>query len=97
MPAFPLHGWMPDSYRRRRCRPRRSSPPCPRRWALTASSGRAADDARRCRPFQTTMLVLAIASILYGSAMAFTKTDLRLVLGFSSVAQLGFITAGIFA
>jgi NADH-quinone oxidoreductase subunit M len=47
--------------------------------------------------FQTTMLIIALASIIYGSVMAFTKLDLRLILGFSSVAQLGFITLGIFA
>ena len=47
--------------------------------------------------FQTLMLVIALASILYGSAMAFTQTDVRLIAGYSSVAQLGFITLGIFA
>jgi NADH-quinone oxidoreductase subunit M len=47
--------------------------------------------------FQTLMLLIALASILYGSAMAFTTTDVRLVLGYSSVAQLGFITLGIFS
>jgi len=47
--------------------------------------------------FQDLMLVLALASILYGSAMAFTTSEARLVLGYSSVAQLGFITLGIFA
>jgi NADH-quinone oxidoreductase subunit M len=47
--------------------------------------------------FQTLMLLLAVASILYGSAMAFTTTEARLILGYSSVAQLGFITLGIFA
>jgi NADH-quinone oxidoreductase subunit M len=47
--------------------------------------------------FQTTLLIIGVASILYGSAMAFTKLDLRLILGFSSVAQLGFILIGIFA
>src|SRR5690606_4293926 len=36
-------------------------------------------------------------SILYGSVMAFTVTNMRLVLGYSSVAQLGFIVLGIFA
>jgi NADH-quinone oxidoreductase subunit M len=41
--------------------------------------------------------MIALASILYGSVMAFTQTNLRLVAGYSSVAQLGFITAGIFA
>jgi len=41
--------------------------------------------------------VIALASILYGSVMAFTRTNVRLIGGYSSVAQLGFITAGIFA
>jgi NADH-quinone oxidoreductase subunit M len=47
--------------------------------------------------FQTLLLVLALASIVYGSAQAFTQTDARLILGYSSVAQLGFITLGVFA
>ena len=47
--------------------------------------------------FQTLMLLIALASILYGSAVAFTQTDARLIAGYSSVAQLGFITLGIFA
>jgi NADH-quinone oxidoreductase subunit M len=47
--------------------------------------------------FQLLMLVLALCSILYGSALAFTQTDSRLVAGYSSVAQLGFITLGVFA
>jgi NADH-quinone oxidoreductase subunit M len=47
--------------------------------------------------FQELMLLIALASILYGSAMAFTTTNTRLVLGYSSIAQLGFIVLGIFA
>jgi NADH-quinone oxidoreductase subunit M len=47
--------------------------------------------------FQDLMLVLALGSILYGSIMAFTVTNTRLVLGYSSIAQLGFIVLGIFA
>ena len=43
------------------------------------------------------MLLIALCSILYGSAMAFTQTDARLIAGYSSVAQLGFITLGIFS
>jgi NADH-quinone oxidoreductase subunit M len=43
------------------------------------------------------VLLIAVASILYGSAMAFTTTQMRLVLGYSSVAQLGFIVLGVFA
>src|SRR3954447_24077773 len=47
--------------------------------------------------YQELMLLIALASVLYGSVMAFTTTDARLILGYSSVAQLGFITLGIFA
>jgi NADH-quinone oxidoreductase subunit M len=47
--------------------------------------------------FQTLMLVIALASIVYGSVVAFTQTDARLIAGYSSIAQLGFITLGIFS
>jgi NADH-quinone oxidoreductase subunit M len=98
MPAFPLHGWMPDGYR---------AMPLP---VLAVFSGVLSKVAaygflRVCLPlfpqasedFQMLLLLIALASILYGSAMAFTTTDTRLILGYSSVAQLGFITLGVFA
>lgn len=98
MPAFPLHGWMPDAYR---------AAPLPALAVFSAvlSKVGAYGFLRVVLPimpdaaelFQTTMLIIALGSILYGSVMAFTKLDLRLILGFSSVAQLGFITLGIFA
>jgi len=98
MPAFLLHGWMPDAYR---------AAPLP---ALVVFSGVLAKVGaygflRIVLPlfpaatvqFQEVILVIALASILYGSVMAFTQTNVRLIAGYSSVAQLGFITAGIFA
>jgi NADH-quinone oxidoreductase subunit M len=98
MPLFPLHGWMPDGYR---------AMPMP---VLAVFSGVLSKVAaygflRIVLPlfpdatvhFQDLMLLIALASILYGSAMAFTTTNARLVLGYSSVAQLGFIVLGIFA
>jgi NADH-quinone oxidoreductase subunit M len=98
MPAFPLHGWMPDGYR---------NMPLPvlALFSAVLSKVAAYGFLRICLPlfpdatahFQTLMLLLALASILYGSAMAFTTTETRLILGYSSVAQLGFITLGIFA
>src|SRR4051812_12097062 len=97
MPAFLLHGWMPDAYR---------AAPLP---ALAVFSGVLAKVGaygflRIVLPlfpdatihFQEVVLVIALASILYGSVMAFTQTNVRLIVGYSSVAQLGFITAGIF-
>src|SRR3712207_5590329 len=47
--------------------------------------------------FQLVVMLIALVSIIYGSAMAFSTTSTRLILGYSSVAQLGFITLGIFA
>jgi NADH-quinone oxidoreductase subunit M len=98
MPAFPLHGWMPDAYR---------NMPLPALALFSAVLSKVAAYGflRICLPlfpdatthFQTLLLLLAVASILYGSAMAFTTTEARLILGYSSVAQLGFITLGIFA
>jgi NADH-quinone oxidoreductase subunit M len=98
MPAFPLHGWMPDGYRAMPLE------------VLTAFSGVLAKVGaygflRIALPlfpqasvhYQMLMLLIALASILYGSAMAFTTTDTRLIAGYSSVAQLGFITLGIFS
>jgi NADH-quinone oxidoreductase subunit M len=98
MPAFPLHAWMPDAYR---------VAPLP---ALALFSGvlskvGAYGFLRIVLPifpaatthFQEVILLIAVASILYGSVMAFTQTSARLILGYSSIAQLGFITLGIFS
>src|SRR5271166_305544 len=98
MPAFPLHGWMPDGYRA-----------MPIEVLMVFSGVLSKVGAygflaivlplypQAPVHFQTLMLLIALASILYGSALAFTETDARLIVGYSSVAQLGFITLGIFA
>jgi len=98
MPTFPLHGWMPDTY---------TSTPIP---VLVLLSGVLAKvgaygflrivlpimpDASQ--HFQEIMIVVAVVSILYGSVLAFSQDNVRLVVGYSSIAQLGFITLGIFA
>jgi NADH-quinone oxidoreductase subunit M len=98
MPAFPLHGWMPDGYRA-----------MPSEVLMVFSGVLSKVGAygflaivlplfpQAAAHFQTLMLLIALVSILYGSAMAFTQTDARLIAGYSSVAQLGFITLGVFA
>lgn len=98
MPSFPFHGWMPDGYK---------ALPMP---VLAVFSGVLSKVAaygflRIVVPilpdaavhFQTLMLLIALASVLYGSVMAFTTTNTRLILGYSSLAQLGFIVLGIFS
>ncbi len=47
--------------------------------------------------FQTLIIVFAVVSILYGSILAFSQTEARLVVAYSSIAQMGFIVLGIFA
>ena len=98
MPAFPIHGWMPDAYR---------AAPLPVVLLLSGvlSKVGAYGFLRVVLPvypeatitFQELVMVIAVASILYGSVMAFTQTNVRLVAGYSSVAQLGFITLGVFS
>ena len=98
MPAFPLHGWMPDGYR---------AMPLPVLAVFSGVLSKVAaygflqvairlfpDAAAR---YQELIMLIALASILYGSVLAFTVNDTRLILGYSSVAQLGFITLGIFS
>jgi NADH-quinone oxidoreductase subunit M len=43
------------------------------------------------------MLVIALVSIIYATSLAFTTTNARLVVAYSSVAQLAFIVLGIFS
>ena len=98
MPAFLVHGWMPDAYR---------TMPLPALAVFSAVLSKVAAYGflRIVLPlfpdatvdFQLTIMILAVVGILYGSAMAFTQTNLRLILGYSSLAQLSFITLGIFS
>ena len=98
MPAFPLHGWMPAAY---------TNAPTPVVAVLSGvlSKVGAYGFLRIALPlfpdaaaqYQELLLVIAVASILYGSVMAFTQTSATLVVGYSSIAQLGFITLGIFS
>ena len=97
-PLFPLHGWVPETYR---------STPLPVLALLSAVLSKVGvygflrivlptmPDASQ--HFQELMIVLAVFSILYGSVLAFSQDDVRLVIAYSSIAQLGFIVLGIFA
>jgi NADH-quinone oxidoreductase subunit M len=97
-PLFPLHGWLPDAYR--------ESPPEVAavlsgvvskaaaygflRIAVTQFPGPASD-------FRAPILALAAVGLIYGSLLAFRAPDLRGVIAYSSLAQMGLITMGIFA
>jgi NADH-quinone oxidoreductase subunit M len=97
-PAFPLHGWMPDAYRE-------APLPAILLFSAVVSKVGVYGFLRIVLPvmpdasvhYQEFMLVVAVVSILYGSVLAFSQDEARLVVGYSSIAQLGFILLGIFS
>lgn len=97
-PAFPLHAWAPAAYR---------AAPWPVAALLSAVLSKVGvyGFLRLALPllpqgvetFQVAIVVVAVVSILYGSVMALIQDNVRLVAVYSSIAQLGFITLGIFS
>jgi NADH-quinone oxidoreductase subunit M len=97
-PIFPLHAWLPETYRE-------SSAEVSAvlsgvvsklaafgflRIAIAKFPGPTAD-------FRTPILVLAACGLIYGSLLAFRAPDLRGIIAYSSLAQMGLITLGLFA
>jgi NADH-quinone oxidoreductase subunit M len=98
MPLVPFHGWLTDAYK---------AMPIP---AVAVFSGVVSKVAAygflrivltlfpyAAVHYQTLILLIALLSIIWGTAAAFTTPDARLVVAYSSVAQLSFITLGIFS
>ncbi|MBV8256980.1 MAG: NADH-quinone oxidoreductase subunit M [Actinobacteria bacterium] len=97
-PLFPFHGWLPDTYR--------EAPP----EVSAVLSGVIAKAgtygmlriaiAKFPDPtsyYRTAILALAAAALVYGSLLAFRSRDVRGVVAYSSMAQSGLITFGLFA
>ena len=97
-PLFPLHGWVPDTYR---------ATSIPVLALLSGVLSKVGVYAflqivlpimpEGSQHWQELFIILAVFSILYGSVLAFSQDNIRLVLAYSSIAQLGFIVLGIFA
>ena len=97
-PLFPFHGWLPAAYR--------ESPPEVAAVLSGVVSKAAAYGFIRIviakfpgptQDFRTVLLVLGAIGLIYGSLLAFRAPDLRGVIAYSSLAQMGLITLGIFA
>jgi NADH-quinone oxidoreductase subunit M len=98
MPLVPFHGWLADAYK--------SMPiPVVAVFSGVVSKVAAYGFVRIVLPlfpyaavhFQLMMLVIALVSIMWATTVAFTTPDARMVVAYSSVAQLSFITLGIFS
>ncbi len=97
-PLFPFHGWLPLAYRES---PVEVAAVLSAVVSKTAIYGflriglpkfpEPADD------LSGLILVLASAGLVYGSLLAFRAPDLRGIVAYSSMAQMGLITLGVFA
>src|SRR5262249_3149626 len=97
-PLFPLHGWLPDAYR---------ESPAEVSAVLSGLVSKAAiygfiriaitKFPEPTKDFRTVILVLAAIGLIYGSLLAFRAPDIPGVIAYSSLAQLGLITFGVFA
>jgi len=97
-PLFPFHGWLPDAYRES---PAEVAAVLSGVVSKTATYGflrigitQFGDPVKDLR---TPILVLAVVGLLYGSLVAFRAPDIRGVIAYSSMAQMGLITLGLFA
>jgi NADH-quinone oxidoreductase subunit M len=96
-PLFPLHGWLPDAYRE-------SSPEVAAVLSGVVSKAAAygflriavAKFPQPAHDFRAPILALAAIGLIYGSLLAFRAPDLRGVIAYSSLAQMGLITMGVF-
>ncbi len=97
-PLFPFHGWLRDAYTE-------SSPEVAAVLSGVVSKAAAYGFLRIAiakfpgptEDFRTPILVLAAVGLVYGSLLAFRAPDLRGVIAYSSLAQMGLITLGLFA
>jgi NADH-quinone oxidoreductase subunit M len=97
-PFFPLHGWLPDAYRQ--------APPEVSAVLSGVVSKAAAYGMLRiaiskfpepASELRQMILAFAAVSLVYGSLVAFRAPDFRGVIAYSSLAQMGLITLGLFA
>jgi NADH-quinone oxidoreductase subunit M len=97
-PLFPLHGWLRDAYTE-------SSPEVAAVLSGVVSKAAAYGFLRIAIPkfpgptsdLRPVILALAAIGLVYGSLLAFRAPDMRGVIAYSSLAQMGLITLGLFA
>ena len=97
-PLFPFHGWLPDAYRESPAEVSAILSGVVSKVAVTGSCGsRSLKFPGPTHDFRELILVLASIGLVYGSLLAFRAPDIRGVIAYSSLAQMGLITLGVFA
>jgi NADH-quinone oxidoreductase subunit M len=97
-PLWPFHGWLPDAYRES---PAEVSALLSGVISKVAAYGflriAIAKFPEPAHDLRVPILVLASIGLVYGSLLAFRAPDVRGVVAYSSLAQMGLITYGLFA
>ena len=97
-PIFPFHGWLVEAYR--------EAPPEVAAILSGVVSKAAVYGLLRIviakfpepvEDFQVAILAFAAIGLVYGSLLAFRAPDIRSVTAYSSMAQMGLITLGLFS
>lgn len=98
VPFVPFHSWLPDAY---------SEAPAPVTAMLAGAMSKtgAYGFLRFCIPlfpqalqqFSTLLSVLAVIGILYCALLALVQTDMKRLLGYSSISHLGVVMLGMLA
>lgn len=97
LPAFPVHTWLPDAH---------TEAPTPGSVILaglllkTGAYGLMRFIVplfpRAALEFAPIAIILGIAGILYGALLAFSQTDLKRMVAYTSVSHMGFVLLGVF-
>jgi NADH-quinone oxidoreductase subunit M len=98
LPAVPLHTWLPDAHTEA---PTAGSVILAGLLLKTGAYGLLRFVIplfpRAAHEFTPVALVLAVSGIVYGAVMAFSQTDFKRLVAYTSVSHLGFVLLGIFS
>jgi NADH-quinone oxidoreductase subunit M len=98
LPAFPVHVWLPDAHTEA---PTAGSVVLAGLLLKTGAYGLLRFVVplfpEAARAFAPTAMVLAVAGILYGALLAFSQTDLKRLVAYTSVSHMGFVMLAVFA
>ncbi len=98
VPLMPFHTWLPTTY---------AEAPTPVTMLLTGAMSKMGLYGflrivlplfpAEIRALQTPLLVLAVGTVLFSAAAAFAQSDLKRLLGYSSINHLGYCVLGVIA
>lgn len=98
LPAFPFHSWLPDAYTEA---PTAGSVILAGLLSKTGAYGMLRFVVplfpEAAKAFAPVAMILAVIAILYGALLAFSQTDLKRLVAYTSLSHMGFILLAVFS